>query len=355
MAEKTGTLSLDDLISTRFQRTNAQAFGLDNLAAIAQRDLEAHNRNMDDVVGKFAVRSSDADRLAGTSTRRRMIETDEFGRPPTRKEKPGQTVAFPLRRFQIATGWTRDYFIRASVQEFAQSTLDVMKAHAIDVLTELKKALYLSSNYSFTGELDPITRAVKRLVNADSASIPDGPNGEVFDGATHTHYTAEASLTAPNLLASINSVVEHGHGAQVQTYINVANEAAVKALSGFSPYIDRRLTLAADTNEPLARLDPTRVDNRPIGLFGAAEVWVKPWAIAGYALTCDVSGDAPPLVMREEPDAALQGLQLVLPDIQMHPLNARYWEARFGFGCWNRTNGAVHDFGNASYTDPTIT
>lgn len=355
MAEKTGTLSLDDLISTRFQRTNAEAFGLDNLAAIAQRDLDAHNMNMDDVVSKFAVRSSDADRLAGTSTRRRLIETDEFGRPPTRKEKPGQVVAFPLRRYQIATGWTRDYFLRASVAEFAQSTLDVMKAHAIDVLTEIKKALYLSSNYSYTGEIDPITRAVKRLVNADGAAIPDGPNGEQYNGSTHTHYTAEASLTDANLLASVNSVVEHGHGSQVQMFINIANEAAVRALSSFTAYTDRRLTQAADTNEPLARLDPTRVDNRPIGLFGAAEVWLKPWAIAGYALSCDVSGDAPPLVMREEEQANLRGLRLVTPDIQMHPLNARYWEARFGFGVWNRTNGAVHDFGNASYTDPTIT
>lgn len=356
MAEKTGSLTLLDLMAARFQRVNAVAFGLDNLSAVANRDLAVHNSIMETMVSELAVRSTDAERLAGTSTRRRMSEVDEVARPPTKKTKPGQVVGFPLRRFQVATGWTRDYFLKATVEEFARTALEVQMAHRLEMITELKKALFLSANYSFTGELDNgITRAVKRFVNADSALIPDGPNGEQYDGSTHTHYLAEASLSNAGLLAGVNHVVEHGHGGGVRCYINQANEAAVRALTDFEPYVDVRLTPGTQANQALGvREDPTRLDNRPIGLFGAAEVWVKPWAIASYALIFDATDEVKPLVMREEEEQGLRGLQLIA-DIDAHPLTARFWEARFGFGVWGRTNGAVHYFAGGAYADPTIT
>lgn len=358
MPEKTGTLQLSDLMAARFQNTNAAAFGLDDLAEVVERDLETHNALMEEALSggsaPIAERTTDRQRLAGTSTRRELVELDEYGRAPTRKTKPGQTVGFPLKRYGAATGWTRDWMLKASVQEIARKALEVQQAHRIRVLTEMKRAIYLSSNYTFVDELeDSISLAVKRLVNADSALIADGPNGEVFDGATHTHYTAEASLTNANLLASVNTVVEHGHGGMVKMAINRANEAAVKALTDFEPYVDFRLTPGTDANQALGvRLDPTRLDNRAIGLFGAAEVWVKPWAIANYALTWDAS-DMLPLAMREEEQEALRGLQLVA-EIDAHPMTAEYWETRFGFGVWNRTNGAVHQFNNGTYQDPTI-
>ena len=75
----------------------------------------------------------------------------------------------------------------------------------------------------------------KRLVNADSQPIPNGPNGEVFDAATHTHYDWLNS-TAPTeaaLLAAINDVVEHGHGGQVRLNINQAAETAVRGMASF--------------------------------------------------------------------------------------------------------------------------
>lgn len=358
MAEITGTLQLSDLMAARFQNTNAAAFGLDDLARVIQDDVQTHNALMEEAlsggVAPIAMRDTERLKLAGTSTRRQLHRVDEYGRLPTKKTAPGQTVGFPLELFGAATGWTREWMLKASVTEIARKALEVQQAHRIQVLTEMKRAIFLSSNYTFVDELaDGVSLPVKRLVNADSALIADGPNGEQFDGATHTHYTAAPTLVNADLLASVNTVIEHGHGGAVKMAINRANEAAVKALADFEPYVDVRLVPGTQANQALGtRLDPSRVDNRAIGLFGAAEVWVKPWAIAGYAFTWDSSDDLP-LVMREEEQEALRGLQLVA-EIDAHPLTAEYWEARFGFGVWNRTNGAVHQFTNATYQNPTI-
>jgi hypothetical protein len=35
-------------------------------------------------------------------------------------------------------------------------------------------------------------------------------------------------------------------------------------------------------------------------------------------------------------------------------MRAQYWETEFGVGCWTRTNGAVHQFTNGTYQNPTI-
>ncbi|HEY9463793.1 MAG TPA: hypothetical protein VIR54_11925, partial [Vicinamibacterales bacterium] len=111
---------------------------------------------------------------------------------------------------------------------------------------------------------------------------------------------------------------------------------------------DPRLSLNANANQPFERATVTRLDNRAIGIFGAAEVWVKPWAIANYAFVCDTTDPRKPLVMRQE-----EGLHLEAT-IETFPLRADYYEHMFGFGAWNRLNGAVLQFNNASYSAPTF-
>ena len=98
--------------------------------------------------------------------------------------------------------------------------------------------------------------------------------------------------------------------------------------------------------------------NRPIGIFDAAEVWVKPWMPAGYAFVYDAGASEKPLKMRQEPIPSLQGLRTISPQaagLDAHPLYAEICEARFGFGVYNRTAGAVHEFGvDTTYTDPSF-
>ena len=347
----TGTHDLSTLLAARDQ--SAASFGLNNIIPILERELAAHNAIVRQLVNDLAEFTTDRQRKYGVSIAGEMFEVDDYGRAPTQVAKPGATVGFPLKAYQTAIGWTRKWFETKSAADLAIAVQTAERAHLRALSREIKKAFMLSANYTWNDMLvDGVDLAVKRLVNADSAAIPEGPNGEVFDGATHTHYIGEASLTAAFLTALINDVVEHGHGGRVMVAISKTDEAAVRALAGFVAYTDPRLILQT-TEAPANRLDITRLDNRAIGIFGAAEVWVKSWMPANYIFVWDAASEKP-LVIRQREGESMQGLRIV-GENDAFPLHARYMEAEFGVAVWNRTNGAVLYFANATYADPTIT
>lgn len=354
MTLRTGTYDISSLLAVRNQ--SVVEFGEDTVADVLRADLAAHNQIMRDALSELAERTTDSRRVAGTSVAGEMVEVDEYGRAPTQKAQPGQTVGFPLRKFDYAIGWTRRFLQRATPADLAAAQLAAQKAHRKAVARELRRALYLSSNYTFTDHLvDNTELAVKRLVNADGALIPDGPNGETFDGSTHTHYQARASsLAASDVDALVADVLEHGHGGQIRIVIAAGDAATMASLTaGFTPLTTPYVTPGSASPVTGQRLDVTRADNRLIGYWnGAYEVWTKPWAIPNYWLAYDASDAAKPLAMRVD---TVQGSDLTMQaEIDMYPLRAEYMSAMFGFGVWTRTNGAVLYIGGTSWTDPTI-
>jgi hypothetical protein len=339
---------------------NFQGQNMDRVIQALGQELAAHNGIMLEMVGELCDVSSDRLRVYGSRSAGSMVKVDEYGRGPTQVAMPGDTAGFPLDKYQYAIGWTDTWLKIKSPADMAVKVQGAEVADKQAVQYEIKRAIFLSANYSFTDHLvDNVlingASGIKRLMNADSSSIPTGPNGESFDGATHTHYNGFATLTAPNMITNINDVVEHGFGGNVKVYISTSNEAAVRALTpDFSPYLDPRLMVGAVAANQVAapRLDITRLDNRAIGIIGAAEVWVKPWIPAGYQFAFDAAGPKPLLLRQREQDA-LQGLRIA-GEIPVYPLIAQYMEREFGVAAWNRLNGAVGYFANATYADPTI-
>jgi hypothetical protein len=351
MPNVVGTHDISTLLAARFQ--SVAEFGMDTIAQVLAADLAVHNALTMSMVGVLCEITTDRQRIYGTAAEGEMYEVDEYGRAPTQVSRPGDTVGFPLKLYQFALGWTRKWLETRTPADMATAVIAAERANVLSLRNELKKAIYLSSNFTFNDHLvDKVDLSVKRLVNADSAAIPPGPNGEEFDGATHTHYNAEASLTAANVIVSINDLVEHGHGGAVKMYISRTDEAAFKALTGFEAYVDPRIIYRA-SDTPGQALDITRLDNRAIGIFDAAEVWVKPWAIANYAFIHDAGSPSKTLAYRQRGATALQGLRIAA-ELDDYPLMARYMEAEFGLGVWTRTNGVVHYFNGGAYVDPTI-
>jgi hypothetical protein len=314
MANVVGTHDISTLLAARFQ--SPAAFGLSTIESVLAADIAAHNAIVQNMVGEIAEVTTDRQRIYGTSADGDMIEVDEFGRAPTQKSAPGATVGFPMRLFQFNLGWTDKFMKTATVADLAIKTQAAQKAHLRAIQREMKRAIYGSANYTWTDMLvDNVSLGVKRFVNADSAAIPNGPNGETYDGTSHTHYTANATLTAAALLACVNNGIEHGFG------------GAVHLVSS--------------------------LDNRAIGIFNGSEVWVKPWAIANYALAYDAGATGKPLAFRQRDQTALQGLRIA-SQFDSYPLYAQFMEAEYGMGVWTRTNGAVLYFAGVSYTDPVI-
>lgn len=352
MALQTGIHDIAALRSVRFQ--TVKEFGIDNVNEILQRDLAAHNAIMLDMISLLCEPTTDALRVYGNSANGEMVEADEYTRAPTQRVQTGQTVGFPLKGFQYAIGWTEKWMAMHAPAEMAELVIAAQNAHRRRVRSEIAKAIYLSSNYTFNDFLvDKVDIGVKRLLNADSTNIPDGPFGESFNGATHTHYNAVNGLDDSAMKANIDDVVEHGHSNDIKVAIHYENQDAVQALTGFIPYEDPRLMLGTNEDHVQQRLNIRVINNRAIGLYKQAEVWVKPWAVEDYIFAWDAGSPEKPLTMRQRKQPGLQGLRVAATN-SAFPLTAEYMEAEFGFGVWNRTNGAVLYIGGSSYTDPTI-
>jgi hypothetical protein len=361
MPVKVGAFDVQSTFAARMAAIpNFQGQNMERVIQGMQQELDAHNGIMLETLSDLCDISADRLRVYGTVSGGSMIKVDEYGRGPTQVALPGDTAGFPLDKYQYAVGFTDTWLKVHTPEDLAVKIQGAEVADKKAVLYEIKRALFLSANYSATDHLVDNTvingsNGIKRLQNADSSSIPTGPNGEAFDGSTHTHYNGSATNVVAGHLADITDVVEHGFGGAVRHYISTTDEATVRGFTGFSPYLDPRLMVGAvaanQVNSP--RLDITRLDNRAIGILGAAEVWVKPWIPATYAFTFDNAGPKP-LLFRQRAQEALQGLRLA-GEIPVYPLMAQFMEREFGVAVWNRLNGAAGYYGNATYADPTIT
>lgn len=351
----TGTYTLNQLLS--YDDTFAVEFGEDTIAQVINDDLEAFNRRIEEQVMLLAAPVTTIEgRLAkyGTSISGTMTELSEHGRTVTARAKPGVNVGFPMRLYGFAAGFSRMYLLQSTVRDVALRAAKAQSAYNTRIQKEIQRALYLSSNYTFDDRHtpNPIDLPVKRLVNADGEDIPNGPNGETFDGSTHTHYNANNGWDNDTLKTAIDDLTEHGHTSAVKMFIDKSDESAVKALTDFEAYPDPRM-IFRNTDTPEMTLDLSNTGNRAIGIFGDAEVWVKPWAIADYAFITAIDEEEKPLKFRQHNIAQARGLQLVAED-EDYPLRAENFEAYLGFGVWSRTNGVVYYAGGAAYTDPTI-
>lgn len=356
MAGTTGTHDVSALLAARLSSVpDFAARNLDRITEIVSTELAAHNAQMVEMVRELADVTTARDGVYGSAQGGSMKEVDEYGRTATQRAAPGETFGIPLRKFQYATGWTATWFRNHVPADMAIAIGAAQKADRKRVIYEIKRALFISGNYTFTDHLvDNVvvggTNGVKRLLNADSASIPEGPNGETFTGASHTHYVGEASFTQAFTLVEIANVAEHGHTAEIVIYINKAQEATVRGFADFVAYTDARIinqTAGQVARQALDVRAPT--DNRAIGLVGGAEVWVKPWMPANYVFFFDRQGPKP-LWMRQREAALQQGLQMVGSNVA-YPLHADYFERDVGFGVYTRTNGSVLYIANATYAD----
>lgn len=348
-----GTLSISDLLAT--QETVVQ-IGEDRVFEAIAADLAAHNAIVNEDLAMLVETTTDRQRRYGGSASMTMEDADEYGRADAEKVGVGQTCAFPLRRGAIALQWSNSWLKRHSVSEIAAQVNAAKTADLRWVSRALRNAVLLATNYTFIDRLtDDVSLEVKRLLNADGVSIPNDKFGNSFDGATHTHYLARAggSFVAADLTALIDTVVEHDAEGPIFVYINKAQEAAVRGFTGFTGYIDARITAADSADRLTGALDFYNVENRRIGIFGAAEIWVKSWIPANYLLCVDGAPGRKPLVKRIPATGGTGDLELEAEN-DAYPLHAQHFAREVGFGVWNRSAAAVLYTDNTTWTDPTI-
>jgi hypothetical protein len=354
-----GTLSTFDTLAANYQ--NIAQIGEDRAFEAIDMALAAHNLQVQLLRGELCETTTDRLRRYGNPTQMKMVELDEFGSPDSQKILAGVMVGFPLRAYGASLQWNRKYFQNATGKELAAQITSMMDADVQNTILQIKKALFSPVNYTdddrLVDHLNAIQLPVKALANADGAGLPVGPNGEIFNGSTHTHYlavTTGGTLTTTDANALLNTVLEHFATGNARVNINRNDEATWRALTGFVPYFDPAVVQPiTSASAPTVPLNLVNLNNRAIGRYLGAEIWVKPWMISGYAHAW-VMGNTPPLCLRVR-DAATDALLLVSDD-EEHPLRAKQYEREFGVGVYNRVNSAVLDMlHSTTYAAPTVT
>lgn len=347
-----GTLSvLEDLASW----TNESV--INNEEEVARRFGEAlavHNALFEDMASDYATFTSAPMLPYGGSDAAIVQELDEWGAADASKSGDFGNLGLPLRIYGSTVQWTRTAFENMSVAELAaqmdaHATADIRNFYAI-----LRRVLFTNTNTS--GYVDrlqsKLTYDLKALLNADGSAIPASPNGTTFDGSTHTHYSGSASLTQAALIALIENVVEHGVGGTVQVHISKADEATVRGLADFSPYLDSRVTVLSGV-VGTGQLDVSNPDNRAIGVLGGAEVWVKPWVPANYQIAVDVGGSEKPLAIRTRTGSLTgSGAFRIVAEHEHYPLRARNLGREYGVGVVGRHKAAALRSNNTTYAIP---
>lgn len=328
----------------------------DEIAARFQEALDIHNRLFADMVSDLAMTTDQAELPLGGADEAIIQELDEWGAADASKAASYGQVGFPLRIYGGTVQWTRTYFEQVSAAELA-AELDAFAAADLRVFqTILKTVLFNNANTSnyFDRLQTKRTYTLRALLNADSQPIPPGPNGTAFNPSTHTHYLGSASLTAQALQSLIDTVVEHGVDGQVVVYIAKADEATVRGLSGFAPYLDARVTVTGAAQIGSQSLDVRNPDNRAIGVFGGAEIWVKPWVPQNYQVCLDLGAGMKPLGIRTRTGSLTgSGAFRMIAEHEHYPLRARHLGREYGVAVYGRWKAAVMRSNNATYSPPS--
>ena len=346
MASRTGTYSLADLQAATVPGQIDEAA----VTAALVAETNAHNAAVAELVSELCEITTDRERSYGTGVAGEMNRADDFARAQTQKGSTPGKLALPFEKWIYATGWTDDFRRKASPAKYAEVFVGARRAHVRAIQTAIRDAIFVPTNYTFVDYMDSkLPLDVKRFLNGDGGPIGEGPNGEVF-ASNHSHYLANAGLTAAVADSAVTTIVEHGHGQRVRVHINAVDAPAWTGLTGFVPALPVAVQPGSGVTTTAQRLDTSRLTNRFLGLLASgAELWSKPWVYPGKAFVCDLDGPKP-LGMREDiqGSSALALGQL----ISLTPLSAQHYVARFGVGVLTRTNGAVVDFVNSTYTAP---
>jgi len=350
-----GTHSVTDLLGVTNQ-TVAQ-FGENLVADAFAAELAAHNVLTANMLAELCDFGDEQINTYGGQSEIVAIDTDEFGSSDAQKTGTGTNIGFPLRNWDVTLQWTRLYMEMNTPADLAKTLNDAKVADLKAIQRGIRRALYTSTNnlaYVDVRSKNRATLPIRALLNGDGTLVPAGPNGDAFATA-HNHYLGTASLTAANVSALITTVQEHGLGGELRLYINGAQEAAIRAMTAnFTPYYDSRITMGSATATAAGTLQVANTGNRAIGIFDAAEVWVKPWVLASYPVAIRLGGTGNKPIRARTRTGALTGLgafDLRFAD-ENYPLRTEVMSREIGFGIHERADAAVLFTAGASYTIP---
>ena len=280
-------------------------------------------------------------------------------RPATVKAKGYWDTAYPLKSHQVGLGWDR-----ISKAYLTAADLDVHIRTAVTqnvntVRYEILKAIFDNTTDTFSDELwGDLT--IQPLANGDAVTYPPvigSSSNATDDHYLESGYAASAISDTNNPYVTIEAELVEHHGKSqgndnVAVFINSAQKAKTEDLTDFVEVTDRFVVPGTQIST-LTGL-PTGHPGRVIGRTNGCWVIEWDWIPANYMIGIHLETEAP-LKRRVDPaDTGLTtGFKMIFMDNDF-PLEAEYWENRFGLGAGNRLAAVVMELGTGgTYTIPT--
>jgi hypothetical protein len=336
-----------------------------------QNALAMYNRAVSDFIDTMCYRTTQIGMQEVVPGTMKFERGTEYGRPDRQRANRFKSRGFPLDKFAMATGWTRDALLDMTQEEVDAQHTNVLVADNTNMLNEILRAAFNDDTLVFEDKRAG-TINVLPLYNGDS-EVPPPFEGRTF-AAPHTHYFATGAMPAPYSTGNSNTVFnnyaaklmldslrEHGHYGSIIMYIATDLEDDIRNLTdaGGNPtffenwsYNNPNVVIA-----PASTRDTAAVGPEYIGVTNGMRVRVVTWMPAGYAFAWNSYGNNSrfsPFAFRESDNPLQRGLQLINPDgNDTYPIIDSFYERWFGIGVLNRGNGVVM-FRGAAYAEPTI-
>ena len=349
--------SLYGIIDARELAGTVTTITENNLAEAMRFYLDLYNGAVTQLVADYANRTTLAtERFYLPTEAGEMEPSDEYSRG-IMVRRPSPTyydVAYPIKSVDARLGWTQLFLAKATGTRVQEDFDAVQQKDKRTMLKDVLRALLYKTNYTWDDD-EAGTLTIRRLLNADG-TIPPPVGTKTFDG-NHTHYAGTNSAFNAAFMAVVyEHLREHGHGGNVIVEIARNLVSTVEGMTGFVPasktFDARRNYPAGSTSAPITS---TVTSPRAIGRIENMEIRVHDHFPDNYGFATDLSSP-PPLAMREDAEATLNGLRLVQDTpIDNYPLRNAFFQRRVGFGTRNRSNGFCFQVvGSSTYTSPSI-
>lgn len=357
-----GNLSIADLLAVN--NTAVIDFGREPVFATIKAYYAETNAVLTEQLEMFTEKTTDRARGVGGPATITAKYTDEWGVDDSQKISGAAQLGFPLRKSQVVRGWTNQWMRKHTPADLANQAIGASQADVTKVQAAIRRAVFYPLNTVFVDNLvDYMSVYVKAFANADGFPIPATPSGVLINAATHNHYAGTTNVwpSVPDLDALINNVTEHTSGGKLYLFVPMslgnymyANRTAI--YTDFSPLTYPNVIYGANLTVGDGVFNVDNPNNRRIGIYKGAEVWVKPW-VPDLVTFSFVAGTQKPIAWRVPADlGGDNGDFRPVFDDEEFPLACEILEREFGFGVQNRVGGALLSYAgpDTNYVTPAV-
>lgn len=344
-----GFMQLEDVYDRRVAALEPEKIDSAVFASAAAYDADM-NAVMDTLVEDVTVR----DGAFELPTTGELQPGSENGTPEVTQNFQEITQGYPMWRGMDAFGFNREAYAKITVRDLDKAMLAVQQKQARWTFRRLFASFFTNVSYTFK-EKGRTDLTVRGLAVTGDGSIYLDQNGDL---TTADHYTGQAvgigNTTNP---FTANETILRAHPANTGTivqYIPPGLVADTQALAGWYPYNPNNGLVTFGNSVDIANSNIARFlgfGNEIVGVVSESVIVLSRRLPAGYVVAV-VDGAQKPIVRRREPEAGLQGLQVV--PIQVDS-NFRRWDfyLKEGYAIRNPIAMAIREVADASYDIPT--